>query len=86
MLKIAIFAPLYFDCKPLAEERHQCQRNRPTYDAEKYLLWATILSLTLTICLAIVASQICESEITRNSDKMGTYSSSWSSKVRFDAN
>jgi len=66
-LKIAIFTHGIVIVDPLAEEcRAIYQRNLCIADST-------------VICFAVVASRICE--ITRNSEKIQTYSSSRSSKV-----
>ena len=77
------FRPLYSDCSPLAEERpaisvlsmHRWKVHLVGYNS---VADSTGLS-SIFIRFAVVAFQICE--ITRNSEKIRTYSSSRSSKV-----
>jgi len=65
------FSPLHSDCRPIAEEAQQYQRN--LYIAEKSFSGLQQSPCrwqygSIFIRLAVVASQICE--ITRNSEKI----------------
>jgi len=65
------FRPLCSDCRPLAENAQQYQRNlciaESTFIGLQFCRWQYIR-------FAVVASQVCE--VTRNSERIRTYSSS----------